>query len=184
MLGFPEQAIKQALDKQGVLARSGLLKIKNSNSSLWDKLALLSGLSAAFEQAYETIDRLFDAYIIPAPAAELSAKHYEHIQTHYQRLQQYLKNCLEQKLTGANVLIYGDPGTGKTQLVRAIAAELKLNLYEIAVEGEDNDVLAGEERISACQLGQFLLGKSSQNCILFDEVEDVFPSHFMALFNK
>ena len=44
-----------------------------------------------------------------------------------------IKNIVLNKETdkGINILLYGIPGTGKTEYVRSIAANLKLNLYEI-----------------------------------------------------
>ena len=61
-------------------------------------------------------------------------------------------------------------------MVRTIATQLKLSLYEISNEDANGNVLSGKDRISACQLAQHLLQRNTRNCLLFDEIEDVFSA--------
>ena len=71
--------------------------------------------------------------------------------------------------------MHGEPGTGKSQLAKILAAETGCKLFEVASEDEDGDPRMGSGRLRAFQAAQNIL--SNQNMmILFDEFEDIFDS--------
>jgi len=174
ILDIAEKSLIEAFSKQGLLFQSGLLKVDSSASHIDRKFGLLSGFCSALDSPQPNIESLFSSFITPAPAASLTPEHFTHIKKDYARLSAYLKTVCDKKICGANILIYGSPGTGKTQWVRTLTHELKIKLYEISVEDENGDILSGKERISACQMAQKLLEKGQLPCLLFDEIEDLF----------
>jgi len=89
-------------------------------------------------------------------------------------LQQYLAESLNERRRGVNILIHGEPGTGKTEFVRMLVAESGADLYEVAAARRDGAVLDSLERFRAYRLGQALFERSSGRLLLFDEIEDVF----------
>ena len=72
------------------------------------------------------------------------------------------------------MLIYGVPGTGKTQFVRMLAKRMDCKLFEVATEDEEGEALQGHTRFRSFRLASAILGNGAKNLILFDEVEDVF----------
>ena len=88
---------------------------------------------------------------------------------------------------GVNILLYGLPGTGKTEFVKMIAAELDRNLYEIASKSRyTDDNYSGEKRFLSLKTADKVLNKE-RDIIMFDEIEDVFKSTermSKALFNS
>ncbi|MHB8426010.1 MAG: AAA family ATPase, partial [Gammaproteobacteria bacterium] len=82
------------------------------------------------------------------------------------------------------LLIYGNPGVGKTQLARVVAQDIGLSLYEVATTGTEAEALNGERRLRAFALGQRVLERNPDTLIVFDEAEDVFGGRdpFFALF--
>lgn len=84
-------------------------------------------------------------------------------------------------------MLYGIPGTGKTEFVKMIAAELNRNLYEIASKSRyTDDNYSGEKRFLSLKTVDKVLNKE-RDIIMFDEIEDVFKSTermSKALFNS
>ncbi len=180
LLNISDKQIIEALKKDSLLHQSGLLKLNSAANHIDRKFEILSGFCSALDSPQQSIETLFSSFIISAPVANLTPEHYLHIEKDYARLSAYLKTVCEKKISGANVLIYGPPGTGKTQWVRTLAEELKIKLYEISVEDTEGDILSGKERVTACQLAQRLLEKGQHQCLLFDEIEDLFQTDMFA----
>lgn len=127
-------------------------------------------LSPSFD--LESIQR---SLLRPAPAAALSLGDFCH-QPEAAMIVNYMACALKRRSRGVNVLIHGDPGTGKTEFVRALAQSLGARLDEVPVEDEDRDPISGEARFRAYTLAQRLLARNRGQLLLFDEVEDVFGS--------
>ncbi|MDR5898182.1 AAA family ATPase [Halomonas vilamensis] len=84
----------------------------------------------------------------------------------------YLRHALDTHQAGANVLIYGAPGVGKTELVKTLATQLGVPLYGVPVVDQDDDVLTPSKRLSRYQVVQKLIDQR-QGLVMFDEIEDV-----------
>ena len=175
LLNLPEQEIRSALSMQGILTRSGLVSIDhNGLSSLSLKLNLLSDNFAdhIFSSDADPVNLLRDTVTLSSPA-ELKISDYVHLTTSLNVLRPYLKHSVSSGRKGVNVFLHGKPGTGKSQLVKALAKELDCELFEVASEDCYGDSVNGEHRLRAFRAAQSFFAQR-RAIILFDEVEDVF----------
>jgi SpoVK/Ycf46/Vps4 family AAA+-type ATPase len=175
LLDLPESEIRAALGGQGILAKSGLLSVdRNGTSLMRGKLDLLSDNFAdnICSTEADPVSLLRDTVTLSGPA-ELGMADYTHIATSLAILRPYLKQSISTGRQGVNVFLYGEPGTGKSQLAKALAKELACELFEVASEDEDGDPVKGEQRLRAFRAAQSFFSQR-QAIILFDEVEDVF----------
>ncbi len=175
VLDLTEKDIQLALDAKGLLTQSGLLSVDRSvHSTLSGRLNLLSDSFADRITSWDAdpVDLLRDT-VVPASAAQLVLADYPHIEPQLAVLQPYLRHAVASGRKGVNVYLHGDPGTGKSQLVRALAQELGCELFEVANEDADGDPISGEKRLRAFKAAQSFFTKR-RAIILFDEVEDVF----------
>lgn len=175
LLAVPEAGIRASLSGQGILAQSGLVELDRCGSStLRGKLNLLSD---AFGDLMLSSDAdvlaLLRGTVAAVPAGALALSDYGHIQGSLDVLLPYLKHAVDNRLAGVNVFLYGAPGTGKSQLARAISHAIGSQLLEVACENEDGDPIAGERRLRAFKAAQSFFAQRPA-LIVLDEAEDVF----------
>jgi transitional endoplasmic reticulum ATPase len=175
LLDEPEPRIRAALGTRGVLAHSGLVSVDRSCAALLNvKLQLLSDTFADHIVTSDTdpVELLRDT-VAPASSPQLELDDYRHIDASLAVLKRYLRHALAGGRDGVNVFVHGAPGTGKSELAKALAAHLECELFEVASEDADGDPINGERRLRAFRAAQSFLGQR-RALILFDEAEDVF----------
>ena len=176
-LDLPAAQVRKALAAGGALFNSGLLRVCPSDHYAFDgKIELLDGLADWAQMDHDDpLDMLTD-YFSRAPAPRLTPGHFPHVAADLSLLRDYLGRLRRKPAAGVNILIYGRPGTGKTELARLLAREAGFALYEVASEGRDGDPLDSRDRFSAYRLSQRILARERRSALLFDEIEDVFQA--------
>lgn len=175
ILALPEDSVRDALVSNGTLIRSGLVKLdRRSRFNLPGKLEL-PDRTFADRMASADADpiHLLRGRVNMAPPGHLGLDDYGHIQPTLDILRPYLRQAADNGLRGVNMLLHGTPGTGKSQLARALAADLGCELFEIASENEDGDPVGGEGRLRALRTAQAFFARR-RALIVFEEAEDVF----------
>lgn len=167
--------VKHALSDDSTLFRTGILWLDlDSNYEFASKVELLRGLPDELQRNHANPLGLFRNNIVSAPPPRLTPVDYPHLTKDIHILEGYLGRPGTRPRKGTNILIYGAPGSGKTEFVRMLGRRTGLQLYEVATESRNGLPLAGERRFRAYRLAQSLLESSNESLILFDEIEDVF----------
>ena len=167
--------VKNTLKNNGTLSRTSLVYIDHSyNGRLRGKLEVVSKDFAERMLMHEEEPTLLLKDIITkCTPSVLSVNDFMHIQSSIDILLPYLKRGLITRNSGINVLMYGAPGTGKSQLSRVIAEKLNVELYEIAREDNEGDPIDAKNRLRAFKAAQSIFS-GYETILLFDEVEDIF----------
>ncbi len=174
LLEIPLQEVYKALACDSVLVRSGLLSIDENNIfDFANKVELIHGINERITVSQDSPFDIFADNFVVAPAPELATDDFQHLGDKWVFLQKYLAHASKFRDAGVNVLLYGAPGTGKTQLARVMAHQLGLSLFEVALENRNGDRIHGNNRLSAYRLSQRILSKRQQSLIVFDEIEDI-----------
>ncbi len=174
-LGYAVEEIQTALDERAKLSRSALLSVDGSQSYCFrSKVDLLDGFADNLTLEHNDLYSMFGNCFTAAQKATLSLDSFPHLSEDLAILMAYLEVATRSAQAGVNVLIHGRPGTGKTELVRAIAHSLGSTLLEIPTEETSGKPKAGKSRFEAFRFAQCLLDGSGRQLLLFDEVEDVF----------
>ena len=152
-------------------------------TDLGDLMRLSDRLLPILLEAYESESAMMAAFTKPAKPSELTINDYPHVEADARYLAALLKSATERKEKGVNVLIYGAPGTGKTEFAKVITALSGAELYEVECFDRDGQSLSGKERYRSLQVSQSFLKGRDNTALLFDEVEDVFPSNPSEMLN-
>ena len=177
VLDLHPSVIDEALGPKGRLVSTGLLRFDHdSDLKLRDKLRVLSGLQDALLRENFEPEHILERFFSISRTARLTRQDYQHVAEDFELLVTYITNTSHDKSSGANILLHGRPGTGKTELVRTLAQEAGLDLYEVALSNRHGLAMEPEDRLSAYRLTQELLARRNGSVILFDEIEEVFSA--------
>ncbi|MDO4936866.1 MAG: AAA family ATPase [Sutterellaceae bacterium] len=125
--------------------------------------------------------------------SDLVPDDFAHIASVHELLLPYLKGALDTRKTGVNVLLYGESGTGKTELSRVVAQELGARAFEISVKDKvnvrmnDDDepiVESIETRLDLLETAGVLLRNNRDILLVVDEAEDIFSADLQFRGNK
>lgn len=173
--GFRLGEIQKALHPDRTLRRSGFLDNQHSNYGGWNPIGLDSHISQSLLAQRFNEERILRHLTRVAPKATLTLADFAHV-TDMDLVRRYLAASVAHRKKGANILIFGEPGTGKTEFVRALAEASGIALNEVPNSNADGEAITGQNRFRAYGTSQHLLASRRNQALLFDEVEDVFGS--------
>jgi len=178
ILNIPMIHINTAFKSNSKLSKSSLVVINKSfHHDMRNKIEILSDEFADnMFNLDEDISVMIKNAVRPCEKSSLTLKDYEHISKDIDIVISYLENAIKNKKQGVNILFYGLPGTGKTELAKTISQSIKTKLFEISYADEEEEAIDGYNRLKAYKTAQSLL--ASQNILLmYDEAEDIFDSN-------
>lgn len=118
-----------------------------------------------------------------APLAEKTNLNYTNFTylKEYNYLKAILKQAIVNNISGINILLYGKPGTGKTELAKVLAKDLNCTCYTVKQNNWSGDLSNGSldnnvERRYAFSMLSKVLEDTNNSIILYDEAEDFFVS--------
>ena len=174
MLGEPMAEVAKCLERQERLSSSGLLSIDLTGR--YGLRQLIDFLTASFPSRMlvkqQDPRKIVEGFVRPSPKSTLAWCDFEHIGMNGQISQALLSSAVSQKSIGVNILIYGKPGTGKTEFARLLAQDLGLMPMEIANSNISGSPVAPIRRFRNQRIAQAFL-RNDPSVIIFDECEEV-----------
>ena len=104
---------------------------------------------------------------------ELTRENFSFLEKELDMCSSIVENALDKKQKGINILLYGKPGTGKTEFSKLVS---KYPKYSVLPNVDDGDPSRGM-RLGTLKMMQRLL-ENTKSVLIFDEAEDVFNRGF------
>lgn len=169
--------IAAALSPQSPLVHHGVMSVvEGCLGPLENRIRLIQGLITPLIRPARSAAELL-ASVLPAKREpRLALSDYPHIATEITLIRARLAHGLAQRSPGINVLLYGIPGVGKSELAAALAASLGCPLYGLPSVDDTDDSQTPRARLRKLTQLQRLAHATGAGLVLVDEAEDLFPT--------
>ncbi len=176
-LGCDQREVARLVGRDGILARIGLIDSSDGGGNVGFLLATgLSVFAQGLTQEHASAEDFLESFLMLSPPPKLDDADTEHLSAIKQLATPLLRTAAEQAVPGTNLMFYGAPGTGKTELARQVAARAGLRLYEVRYAGPNGSSLSAQQRLASLLLSLHALRGKRDAAILLDEAEDIFSS--------
>lgn len=177
LLAVQSEAVKAALQPDQKLFTSGLLTVDMTGRFGMRQLLdlLTSGFASQMHMPQSDIRSLMGGFARQEGRSDLSRSDYAHIATHLGICSDLLAACRGVNAPGVNILIYGKPGTGKTEFARVLTQALGLDLLGVTTTNGSGAPAAPIRRLRNYRVAQAFF-RDSGAVLLFDECEEILNS--------
>lgn len=157
-LDHSSKAVLRALRPEARLRTSGLVVVDASFFDGSGHYQIAPVVVRALTDPDGDTATLLSSLLQRAAAPAHDIEEFRHLGKPLRLVEQVLGAALEREGTRMHVLLHGPSGTGKTELVRALAAALDAQLYEVQSEDAEGAPLSGMGRLASYRLTQQILG--------------------------
>lgn len=111
-------------------------------------------------------------FLVPARPSTLQWYDFEHLGLLRDLSRQVVFQAARRKV-GINILLYGVPGTGKSEFARALAEACGLTAVLVGSADDDGDEPDRSDRLGHLAICRSLVGKSGSHLLIVDEADDL-----------
>lgn len=174
MLGSETNKVQSLFAPSGTLANAGILSITPQDRD--DQVARLISndvLAQALVETRLSPDGLRSRLTGKTLDTDLKWDDFDHIAAARDTACKIIEGALSKRATGINILVYGSPGTGKTEFCKVLATAVGAKLFAVAEADGEGLEPSRNDRLAALRSMQMLLQGEPKNLLLFDEMEDM-----------
>ncbi|MFC3569914.1 AAA family ATPase [Paracoccus simplex] len=183
--GAEQGEVRTALRPDARLKASGLLQNEGRNwSSQRVPYAVSPRLADAMLADVDDIEELVALLFPAAPTPDAEWRDFEGLGESADLMRKLLANALVSGTPGVNILLYGAPGTGKTEFCKVLAREVGAGLRAIGEADDSGEEPSRGERLAELGIAGRMLSARRDTVLLLDEMEDLFGGAMPSFFRQ
>lgn len=169
-------SVEQFFADNGALVQLGMHRgFKTDPMNLEDVVRLRNpSIMGKLECEHANESAFLDSFLNASCPPKLCASDFLHLSSAKELHHALLTNASVQRTRGINFLLYGQPGTGKTEYARSLAESAGVKLYEIESTDAQGASTKPGQRLGMLMVTLLALQHHTHAAILFDEAEDFF----------
>ncbi|MFG1393154.1 AAA family ATPase [Xanthobacter agilis] len=168
-LGLAHQRVRRALAAHGSLLLFGLVRDRHADDFLISDITF-----ALLTEPRLTMDRARAMLLGKPRLTRLDWTDFEHLGADAELVCDLVRRGLAEREKGINVLLYGAPGTGKSEFACAVAERLGLKALFVGEADQAGEEPDRESRVAALTMGQQLTANVDDVLLVVDEADDLF----------
>ena len=176
LVGEPARNVEGLIAPGGELAACGLLQVRETGEQIagaHGRFVIPWRVDACLDRTFADFPALRAALLGDPLEASLNLSDYDHVAEDCDLIKRLIEGASAEGARGINILLFGPPGSGKTELAKLAAAAAGVSLYAAGEEQYAGRETSRTERLSDLAFFQRLLASGEGTAILFDEFEDV-----------
>ena len=183
--GAEQGEVRTALRPDARLKASGLLQNEGRNwSSQRVPYAVSPRLADAMRADVDDIEELVALLFPAAPTPDAEWRDFEGLGESADLMRKLLTNAIVNGTPGVNILLYGAPGTGKTEFCKVLAREVGASLRAIGEADDSGEEPSRGERLAELGIAGRMLSARQDTVLLLDEMEDLFGGAMPSFFRQ
>lgn len=175
MIGEPVRVVEELLSPSGELVASGLLQIRDGDylTGHGGRYAVPARVNTNLDRTFGEFSEMRNALLGSPMESDVGPGDYEHVAADRDLIVSVLKGAVAEGAGRVNILLYGPPGAGKTELAKVVATMAGLSLFGAGEDVSHHGESDRAARLTDLVFASRLLREQPRVALLFDEMEDV-----------